>query len=139
MSATVLIVDDEPEILDTTKWAFELAGYRALTAASAEEALPQAESLRPDVLLIDYKLPQMNGLELLRKARAWIPDAVAIMITGLTHQSENLEEQSRELGAIGFLHKPLQLESVLKMVKEELRPSTLRQAQGERGSGRTEG
>ena len=124
MSATVLIVDDEPEILDTTKWAFEMAGFKVHTAASAEEALPQAESFRPEVLLIDYKLPQMNGLELLSKVRSWIPDAIAIMITGLTHQSEDLEEESRRLGAIGFLHKPLQLEVVLKLVREKTRPST---------------
>ena len=124
MSATVLIVDDEPEILDITKWAFEMAGFKVRTAASAEEALPQAESFRPEVLLIDYKLPQMNGLELLSKVRSWIPNAVAIMITGLTHQSEDLEEESRRLGAIGFLHKPLQLEVVLKLVREKTRPST---------------
>ena len=121
MSASVLIVDDEPEILNTTKWAFEMAGFKVHTAASAEEALPQAESFRPEVLLIDYKLPKMNGLELLSKVRAWIPNAVAIMITGLTHQSEDLEEESRRLGAVGFLHKPLQLEQVLKLVKERTR------------------
>ncbi len=120
MGSTVLIVDDEPDILETTRWAFEMAGYQVHTAASAEEALPQAESFRPDVLLIDYKLPRMNGLELLRKVRFWIPNAIAIMITGLTHQSENLEEESRRLGAVGFLHKPLQLEHVLKMVKERI-------------------
>ena len=118
---SLLIVDDEPEILETTKWAFEMAGFEVRTAASAEEALPQARESRPDVLLIDYKLPQMNGLELLRKVRVWIPNAVAIMITGLTHQSEDLEEESRELGAVGFLHKPLQLDKVLQMVKEKTR------------------
>ena len=121
MSATVLIVDDEPEILDTTKWAFEMAGFKVHTAASAEEALPQAESLRPEVLLIDYKLPLMNGLEFLYKVRSYIPNVIAIMITGLTHQSEDLEEESRQLGAIEFLHKPLQLERVLKLVKERTR------------------
>lgn len=120
MSATVLIVDDEPEILDTTKWAFEMAGFTVRTAASAEEALPQAESFRPEVLLIDYKLPQMNGLELLSRVHVWIPNAIAIMITGLTHQSEDLEEESRRLGAVGFLHKPLSLEHVLKLVKERM-------------------
>ena len=115
---SLLIVDDEPEILETTKWAFEMAGYQVHTAASAEEALPQVKSFRPDVLLIDYKLPKMTGLELLRAARSWIPNAIAIMITGLTHQSEGLEEESRRLGAIGFLHKPLQIDGVLRMVRE---------------------
>ena len=118
---SLLIVDDEPEILETTKWAFEMAGFQVHTAASAEEALPQAKSFRPEVLLIDYKLPRMNGLELLGKLRSWLPNAVAIMITGLTHQSEDLEEESRRLGAVGFLHKPLQIDGVLKLVREMIR------------------
>jgi len=118
---SLLIVDDEPEILETTKWAFEMAGFQVHTAASAEEALPQARNNRPDVLLIDYKLPQMNGLELLRAVRAWLPNVVAIMITGLTHQSEDLEEESRQLGAAGFLQKPLQIDGVLNMVRERIR------------------
>ena len=117
---TMLIVDDEPEILETTKWAFEMAGYKVQTAASAEEALPQARDGKPDVMLIDYKLPHMNGLELLKAVRPTIPDTITFMITGLTHQTENLEEESRQLGA-GFLQKPLQLESVMKLVKEKLR------------------
>ncbi len=121
MSARVLIVDDEPEILDTTKWAFELAGFQVQTAASAEEALPRAESFRPEVLLIDYKLPSMNGLELLRKIRSWVPNAVAIMITGLTHQSENLEEESRRLGAADYVTKPLTLQDIDRVVLSRLK------------------
>ena len=121
MSARVLIVDDEPEILDTTRWAFELAGFQVQTAASAEEALPRAESFRPEVLLIDYKLPSMNGLELLRKIRSWVPNAVAIMITGLTHQSENLEEESRRLGAADYVTKPLTLQDIDRVVLSRLK------------------
>ena len=122
MIASVLIVDDEPDILETTQWAFEMAGFEVCTAVSAEDALPQAQAMRPQVMLIDYKLPKMNGLELLRSVKNWLPNVVAIIITGLTHQSENLEEESFRLGAAGFLHKPLQLEGVLKLVKEKIRP-----------------
>lgn len=117
---SLLIVDDEPEILEGTRWAFERAGFEVHTAASGEEALPQARECRPDVLLIDYKLPLMNGLELLRAVRAWIPDAVAIMITGLTHEADNVEAVSREFGVAGFLHKPLTIPEVIKLVKEIL-------------------
>lgn len=118
---SVLIIDDEPEILDTTRWAFELAGYEVHTAASGEEALPQARQVRPQVMLIDYKLPRMNGLELLRAVRTWIPNVVAIMITGLTHQTERLEEESRRLGAVGFLHKPLEMGKLIEMVRQDER------------------
>ena len=117
---SLLIVDDEPEIRGTTKWAFEMAGFDVHAAASGEEALHQVKLLRPNVLLIDYKLPRMSGLELLKAVKQEDPQAVAFLITGLTHESDELEEESRRLGAVGFLHKPLQLEQVLKLVKERM-------------------
>lgn len=116
----VLIVDDEPDILEGTKWAFEMAGFEVFTAASGEEALPQSRALRPEVLLIDYKLPGVSGLDVLKEAKLEDPSAVAIMITGLTHEAENLEAVSKEFGAAGFLHKPLPIQDVLKLVKESM-------------------
>ena len=114
----LLIVDDEPEILATTKWAFEVAGFEVHTASNAEEALDAIYNLRPQTLLIDYKLPNLSGMEVLRAAKEANPKAVAIMITGLTHQSEWIESESDRLGADGFLHKPLQMERVLQVVNE---------------------
>jgi DNA-binding response OmpR family regulator len=127
----MLIIDDEPDILESTKWAFEVAGFEVHTAASGKEALPQNQEVRPEVLLIDYKLPDMTGLEILRAVKALDPNSVAIMITGLTHESEEIELMSKESGAAGILHKPLKIQDVIRIVKEKLRPST--------GSGRTEG
>ena len=118
---SLLIIDDEPEILETTKWAFELAGFDVRTAASGEEALPQAKKYRPQVLLIDYKLPQMSGLDVLREAKQQNPAVVAIMITGLTHQTTQIEEESALLGADGFLHKPLHMETVLQIVNDHVK------------------
>jgi DNA-binding response OmpR family regulator len=118
---SLMIIDDEPEILETTKWAFELAGFDVSTAASGEEALPRAEQLHPEVLLIDYKLPQMSGLDVLRETKTKHPEVIAIMITGLTHQTNLIEEESARLGANGFLHKPLQMETVLQIVKTQLK------------------
>ena len=116
----MLIVDDEPDILEGTKWAFELAGFEVCTAASGEEALPQARAFKPEVLLIDYKLPGVSGLDVLREAKLEDPKTVAIMITGFTHEAEDLEAISKEFGAAGFLHKPLPIQEVLKIVKDNL-------------------
>lgn len=116
----LLIVDDEPDILEGTRWAFERAGFEVHTAASGEEALPQSRALRPEVLLIDYKLPRMSGLDVLKEVKLEDPDAVAFMITGLTHEAENVEAVSREFGAAGFLHKPLPIQEVVRIVKESM-------------------
>ena len=117
MGAKILVVDDEPEILETTRWALEMAGFDVHTAASGEEAIPQTRALHPQVLLIDYKLPRMSGLDLLKTVKAEDPRVVAIVITGLTHQSEGIEEESRRLGAAEFFHKPLPMDRVIELVK----------------------
>ncbi len=117
---SILLVDDEPEILETTKWAFELNGYQVFTATNGADALRCVQTSHPHVLLIDYKLPKMSGVEFLKAAREIDPDVAAIVITGLTHQSEAIEAESKQLGAFAFLRKPLQMEEVLQTVKEAL-------------------
>jgi len=116
----ILLVDDEPEVLETTKWAFEAIGYNVFTALTGEEAVEQMVDAKPDLLLIDYKLPQMSGIDFLKLARVMQPDITAIMITGLTHQSEEIEKECEELGTFAFLHKPLSMEEVIRVVKEAL-------------------
>ena len=121
--ARILIIDDEPEILESTRWAFELVGFEVHTAASGEEALPCNRAVNPEVLLIDYKLPQMSGLDVLREVKSLNPKTVAIMITGLTHEVQGVEALSREFGAAGFLQKPLQIQDVIRIVNEKLNKS----------------
>ena len=119
-SAKILLVDDEPDVLETTKWAFETLGYQVYTATTGEDAVKVMASTRPELLLIDYKLPQMSGVDFLKTARAMDPTVTAIMITGLTHQTEEIQKECEQLGTFAFLHKPLSMEQVLETVKEAL-------------------
>ena len=115
---SLLIVDDEPDILEATKWFLELNGYKVYTAPDGERALQIIQSTRPDLMLVDYKLPGVSGLELLGMVRARGITAPAIMITGLTEQSDSIEEECRTLGVAAFLTKPLEMTAVLQVLKK---------------------
>ncbi len=121
MKRRIMLVDDEPVILEITRWAFEAQGYEVFTASTGEEAFESYQACHPDVLLVDYKLTGMTGIELLRGIKAIDPEVCAIMITGLTHQSEAIEAECRQLGAFAFLRKPLRTEQVLEIVNEAMK------------------
>jgi len=114
---SLLIVDDELDILDATKWFLEFNGYKVSTASDGEKALQILRNMRPDLMLVDYKLPGVSGIELLGMVRARGITTPAIMITGLTEQSDSIEKECRELGVLAFLTKPLEMARVLQIIK----------------------
>ncbi len=118
--ARILLVDDEPEILETTRWAFEVNGYEVLTARTGEEALSLLKNQEPTVILADFKLPKMSGVDFIRRVKSLKPDVPIIMISGLTHQSEEIEKECKDLGTFTFLHKPLRMEEVLEVVSKAI-------------------
>ena len=114
--ARILLVDDEPEILETTRWAFEVNNYEVMTARTGEDALALMQNQEPTVILADFKLPKMSGAEFLRQVKSVKPEIPVIMITGLTHQSEEIEKECEDMGTFTFLRKPLRMEEVLEIV-----------------------
>ena len=119
-SATVLVIDDELEILDATKWILESKGYKVYTAQSTETGARYLSSVHPNLLLIDHKLPSLSGTQWLKQVRAVNPQLPAIMITGLTSEFNSIEAFCRHYGVI-CLRKPLQIDLLLKTVKEVLK------------------
>ncbi|HEU5320838.1 MAG TPA: response regulator, partial [Methylomirabilota bacterium] len=79
--ARVLIVDDEPDMVENCTRILRRAGYRCLGATDPERALAFVESERPDLLLTDLKMPGMDGVELMRRARELDPALPVIVIT----------------------------------------------------------
>src|SRR5437763_16768033 len=77
----ILIVDDEPDMVENCTRILRRAGYRVLATTDPERALALVESERPDVLLTDLKMPQMDGMELMRRAHEADPTLSVIMIT----------------------------------------------------------
>ena len=112
----VLIVDDEPNLQDSMKIGLEIKGYEVSLANNGAEALGQCEERSFDMVLLDMRMPGMDGLETLNRILASYPDQVVMMLTA--HGSiENAVEAIR-LGAHDYLLKPSSPEDVdLKIQK----------------------
>lgn len=119
--STILIVDDVPANLGLLFDALTGAGYRVLVAETGEGALAQLEHEIPDLILLDYRLPGIDGLEVCRRIRNR-PDCGDLPILFLTAVTE-LEEKVRVLdaGAVDYVTKPIQTAEVLARVRTHLR------------------
>lgn len=113
----VLVVEDARDVLEPTRLLLQGFGYEVTGTSSAEEAYRYFESIHPQVLVVDYKLPGMNGIEFLRHAKAADPKVSAIVITGLTSQMASVEAQAQEMG-VAVLHKPVRVEELQKAIEE---------------------
>lgn len=105
---SVLLVDDDDLIRDALGMLLEpdVASYRAV--ASAEEGLEALQLQVFDLLVTDYRLPAMNGLDLLRRAGGLLQDTFVVFVTA--HGSDELFAQATALGAGACVHKPLTAE-----------------------------
>ena len=107
MNEKILVVDDEPEILETISELLNAEGFRVTTAASGEEAAACFAADSFPLVITDMKMPGMDGLELLRKIKAQEEDTEVIILTGYG-TLENAIEALRNDGAYDYLRKPLE-------------------------------
>ena len=123
MDPLILIVEDEPPLVEMLKYNFESAGFRTSVATDGQEALFQAEELSPDLILLDWMLPEYSGIEICRKLRD--RDATkSVPIIMLTARSE---EDDRILGlnsgADDYVVKPFSPKELVARVQATLRRS----------------
>jgi DNA-binding response OmpR family regulator/DNA-binding CsgD family transcriptional regulator len=118
---TVLVVDDSPTNVDVVLSHLTGAGFRVLYAGSGARALKQLEQLVPDIILLDLKMPDMDGIETCRaiKERAEWKDVPVIFITGADELSQKLAAFGA--GAVDFVTKPILPEEVEARVRTHLR------------------
>jgi DNA-binding NtrC family response regulator len=109
----VLIVDDEPDVV--ANWARLLAreDYPCITATDGERALALLDQEHPDIVLTDLKMPRVDGMQILTRARELDPDTVVIMITG--HGTVESAVDAMRAGAFDYLLKPLPSNDVLRL------------------------
>ena len=114
----LLVVDDEPEICDFLKSFFEDRDFQVETAGSGEAALKAVEAFHPQVILLDIKMGDMDGLEVLKKVKQANPKVKVIMVTAL--ETTDKIESAMRLGADNYITKPLSLEYLENDVREKI-------------------
>ncbi len=112
----ILIVDDEKEFAATLCQRLTLRKYKVREAHSGKEGLAALEDSAADIVLLDLKMPDMDGLEFLASLRKKQPQIKVIMLTG--HGSGEAAEQALAMGASACLMKPVDFKELLKTVEE---------------------
>jgi two-component system nitrogen regulation response regulator NtrX len=120
---SILIVDDEPGIRDTLRGVMEDEGFAVEAVASGEECLSALEKRAYSCVLLDVWLPDIDGLETLRRLRSAGSDAAVIIISG--HGNVETAVKATKLGAFDFIEKPLSLEKTLLTVRNALKQQRL--------------
>jgi len=121
----ILIVDDERSILDTLEMFFQQKGFEVLTSQNAKSSLALVRQHSPEIVILDIRLPDLNGLEVLRRIKAMKKDLSVIMMTA--YHDMNTTIQAMRLGAFDYIHKPIdinELEMAIDKLVENLRLSS---------------
>ena len=119
MKPRILIVDDDPGTLASLSRAFALEGYEALTAGSASRGLERLQEEPVDAILSDVVMPEMDGLEFLRRVKERSPDVPVILMSG--QATLDTAVRATRLGALDFVEKPVGLERLLLTLRNALR------------------
>ena len=115
MPKTILVVDDEPVIVEIGRRKLTEIGYKVLTARDGVEALRELKTGKPDLVLLDIQMPNMNGYTFMMEKNK-LPEFAKTPIIVLTAYSE-MEPLFKRHGAIAYLLKPLKLQDILDRVK----------------------
>ncbi len=115
---TIMVVDDEPVIVDSITYSLSREGYSVVTAADGKEALVLFEKSKPDLVLLDLMLPELDGWQVCRKLR----ETSSVPIIMLTARSDELDRiLGLEIGADDYLPKPFSFRELLARIRAMLR------------------
>jgi len=121
----ILVVEDEPELLELYQGVLEAEGYRVMTAANGEEGLAVFRLFHPDLVFTDVIMPKTNGIEMVEAIRREKPDTKIIYITGFLGVEGLRHQISNELSRFGYriLSKPFKISRMLVEIEEYLKGS----------------
>ena len=123
MNEKILIVDDEPDLLELVRDTLEMAGYTVITASDGEEGLKSITEDSPDLVILDIKMPKIDGMEVLERVRKnpLLNELPVIMLTSL--KGEGIIREAKEVGANDYIVKPFNQIDLLNRVKRVISSS----------------
>ncbi len=117
--ATVLIVDDDPKLLNMLRRTLQYEGFRVLSAANGQEALAEVQARRPDVVVLDWLMPGMNGIDVITQLRSVSDKTLVLMLTARDSVENRVE--GLDVGADDYLVKPFAPAELLARIHALLR------------------
>ena len=117
----ILVIDDDSIIRTLLSNSLSKSGYVVITANDGESGIKKAESEKPDLVITDYQMPGLSGLDVLNELKRTQPGIPVILLTA--HGDVALTIKSIQLGAYDFIEKPIQLQEVLEIIKNGLEVS----------------
>lgn len=114
----ILVVDDEKHIRDSCIKLLQRKRFDAQGAADGTEALEKIGKEVYDLVLLDIRMPGMDGIEVLRRAKEIVPNLVVLILTG--HGTIDTANEAMGLGAAGFIRKPIAIEDLAETIDETL-------------------
>ena len=120
---TVLIVEDEKNIVDILRFNLQRAGYQTLEAYDGEDGLAQAVSANPDLILLDVMLPKKNGFDVCRALRDQGSSVPVIILTAREEEADKV--LGLEIGADDYITKPFSMRELVARVGANIRRTTM--------------
>lgn len=125
---TILLIEDNRDILENFTDFFEMEGYKILSAVNGKKGLEMAIQLMPDIIICDYIMPQMSGNEVLQALLDTVKTHEIPFIFSTSMSEKADKEKALRLGADEYIIKPFDLDILLKMTKTLLKSGSKRQS-----------
>lgn len=111
-----LIVDDEQDVVDNVSELFTLRNYSVITATSGTKALELVKKENPNIIILDIRMPDISGMDVLKEVRKNYPKIRVIMLTGV--EDEETKNMAIGLGASGYLTKPYSYSELIELSRK---------------------
>jgi len=113
----ILIADDDLDVLESTQYMLLDEGYEVITAHNGAEAVDMYKKHNPDMVLLDIRMPILNGYEAFFDIKKYDSNAKIVFITAFSVDSKKTEK-ARDMGLLDFLHKPIEFKQIIYIIKK---------------------